>query len=143
MNHSEVVLLAAIPVTLAVVLAFLLPRLSRMLGPLVIVASVVAAVMILNRTDLGRDAWGPALAVIAIFVGAVGIVSGVILIGLGSARARRIPTERSVTFEPPYSKDNPYRIPGPGIFTPKRLFIFVVGMAGVLGVVAWAYSRMA
>jgi hypothetical protein len=140
--YSEVALLAAIPITLAVLLAFLVPRFSRYwLGPVVILVSVVAAVKVMNRSDLGRDAWGPALAVIGIFVGAVGLISGLILIGLGSARARRIQTGQSPTHEP-FSREKPYRMPGPGLFTPKRLFVFIVGTTGVLSLIAWVYSWM-
>jgi len=32
---------------------------------------------------------------------------------------------------------------GPGLFTPKRLFVFIVGTTGVFVLIAWLYSRMA
>jgi len=140
--NSEIVLLVAAAITLSVVLALLAPRLSRsLLGPAVIVASLIGAVMITNRTDVGRDAWGPALAVIAMFVGAVGIASGLILIGLGSARARRI-SGRSVT-KHHYSKENPYRMPRSELLTYKGFFIFFAGTILILAVVAAIYSWLA
>jgi hypothetical protein len=75
------------------------------------------------------------------FVGAVGFVSGLILIGVGSARARLVQPEQPVIHQP-YSKENPYRLPGPGIFTPKRLFILIVGGAVAMGLIFWVYSSI-
>ena len=71
-------------------MAWVFPRLSRnLLGPAIIVISVVAFFVIANNQNLNRDAWGPASAVLALFVGGVGIVSGLILICLGALLLKR------------------------------------------------------
>jgi hypothetical protein len=137
---TEFILLAVAPAGLAVLLAWIFPRLSRnVLGPATIVISIVAFLIILNQSDLGRDAWGPARAVIALFVGAVGIIAGLVLITLGAVLSKQDRGQRSESPQP-YSAERPYRLPGPGLFTPKRLFIAIVGPAIVVFAVLCVYA---
>ena len=125
--HSELILPPVVSFTVAVFIAWLLPRFSRnFLGPAVIVLTVTGCVIYLNRASHAYpDAWGPAAAIIALYVGGVGVVSGLILVILGALGARQ---GNSAGTPPsyPYSKERPYKLPRPGLFTPARLFVVIV-----------------
>lgn len=127
----ELVVAVAITVVLAFLIPYFLPRFSReVLGPLVIVAGIVSAILILTGMDSGRDAWGPGLAIIAIAVGAAGIITGLILMSAGNARARRVseePSERPQV----YSSEKPHRLPRNGCLSP----FVIIGAALTAGII--------
>ena len=133
--YSELILPPVVAFTVAVFIAWLLPRFSRnFLGPAVIILTLIGCVLYLNQAShLYPDAWGPAAAIIALYVGGVGVVSGLILVILGALGARRVsPPQTPPSY--PYSKERPYKLPGPGLFTPVRLIVVtvLVGIAGCL-----------
>jgi hypothetical protein len=124
---SELILPPIISFTVAAFFAWFLPRLSRnFLGPAVIVLTLIGCVMYVNHPSHAHsDAWGPASLIIALYVGGVGVVSGLILLIVGAIRAGR--GNSAVTPAPcPYSKERPYQLPRPGLFTPARLFVVIV-----------------
>lgn len=125
--NSELILPPVISFTVSAFVAWFLPRLSRnFLGPAVIVLTLIGCVVYVNHPGHAHsDAWGPAAAIIALYVGGVGVVSGLILVIVGALRASR---GNSAEMPPsyPYSKERPYRLPRPGLFTPARLFVVVV-----------------
>jgi hypothetical protein len=132
---SQLILPPLISFSVAAFFAWFLPRLSRnFLGPAVIVLTLIGCVMYVNHPSHAHsDAWGPASLIIALYVGGVGVVSGLILIILGAICAGRMGSEETPPSYP-YSKERPYRLPRPGLFTPARLFvvIVVVGIAASL-----------
>jgi hypothetical protein len=124
---SELILPPLISFTVAAFFAWFLPRLSRnFLGPAVIVLTLIGCVMYVNHPSHAHsDAWGPASLIIALYVGGVGVVSGLILVILGAICAGRMgPQETPSSY--PYSKERPYQLPRPGLFTPARLFVVIV-----------------
>jgi hypothetical protein len=124
---AELILPPVVSFTVAVFVAWLLPRFSRnFLGPAVIVLTVIGCVVYVNQASHAHsDAWGPAALIIALYVGGVGVVSGLILVILGAIGARRgISAESPASY--PYSKERPYRLPRPGLFTPARLFVVIM-----------------
>ena len=121
---SQLILPPVVSFTVAVIVAWLLPRFSRnFLGPAVIILTLIGCVMYVNQASHAHsDAWGPAALIIALYVGGVGVVSGLILVTLGASRGDSAVTPPSVT----YSKEKPYQLPRPGLFTPARLFVVIV-----------------
>ena len=132
---SQLILPPMISFTVAAFVAWFLPRFSRFLGPAVIGLTVLGCIVYVNQAN-HPDAWGPAAFFIALYVGVVGVVSGLILVIGGAMRARR--GNSAVTPSSyPYSKERPYRLPRPGLFTPARLFVVIVlvGIAASLFVI--------
>lgn len=125
--HSELILPPVISFTVAAFVAWFLPRLSRnFLGPAVIVLTLIGCAVYVNHPGHAHsDAWGPAVAIIALYVGGVGVVSGLILLIVGATGARRMGPEETPSSYP-YSKERPFRLPRPGVFTPGRLFVVIV-----------------
>ncbi len=132
---TELILPPVVCFTVAAFVAWLLPRFSRnFLGPAVIILTLIGCVVYVNQASHRHsDAWGPAALIIALFVGGVGVVSGLILLIVGAMRAGRASTPQAPSSYP-YSKERPYKMPQPGLFTPARLFLIIVlaALAGSL-----------
>jgi hypothetical protein len=124
---SELILPPMIAFTVAVFFAWFLPRFSRnFLGHAVILLTVIGCVIYVNQAGrVPSDAWGPAALIIALYIGGVGVVAGLILLIVGAIRARGIgPAVSPASY--PYSKERPYKLPAPGLLTPARVFILIV-----------------
>lgn len=124
---AELLIPPMISWTLAAFLGWLLPRFSRnLLGPAVIVLTVAGCIVYVNQAaQVPSDAWGPAALIIALYVGGVGLIAGLILVIVGALRVGRVGASETRSSYP-YSKERPYRMPQPGLFTPGRVFACIV-----------------
>jgi hypothetical protein len=136
--YAELILVAAVPFALAALIGYFLPNLSRaFLGPAVILLTVVGCVILTKELERASDAWG-AVGYVVVLAGAVGFVTGLILITVGAVRASRAPRSMPKLAAPAEVK--PFRMPGPGLFTPARLFVVATIVFPVLLFLALVFS---